>query len=47
MTVGAVAKRLAAVLRVANSLPARNKYWYGLQIVVPSLVVYLGELICL
>ena len=37
--VGAVAKRWTAVLLVAGSIPARNKYLYGLQVVVPGMAV--------
>ena len=38
--IGAVIKRLTAVLRVAGSIPARNKYLHGLQVVVSGLAVY-------
>ena len=38
-TVGAVAERPTAALRVAGSIPAQNKDWYGLQVVVPGLAV--------
>ena len=45
-TVGAVAKWSAAALRAAGSIPARNKYLYGLQIVVRDLAVCVCEFIC-
>ena len=38
-TVGALVERPTAALRYAGSIPARNKYLYGLQVVVPGLAV--------
>ena len=38
-TVGTVAERPTAVLRVAGFSPARNKFLYGLHVVVPGLAV--------
>ena len=35
----AVVKRPTVALCVAGSIPARDKYLYGLQVVVPGLVV--------
>lgn len=35
-TVGAVAECLTAALRIVGSFPARNKYLYGQQVVVPG-----------
>ena len=34
-------------LRVVGSIPARNKYWYGLQIVVSGLAVCVSDFKCL
>ena len=45
-TVGAVGERTTAVLRVAGSIPARNKYSYDLQIVVSGLAVCVCDFIC-
>ena len=38
-TVGAEVNRPTAALRVAGSIPVRNKYLYGLWIAVPGLAV--------
>ena len=38
-TVGTVVEQPTAALRVAGSIPARNKYLYGLQVVVSRLPV--------
>ena len=38
-TVGVVVEQSTAALRVAGSIPARNKHLYALQIVVPGLAV--------
>ena len=35
--------RLAAVLRVVGSIPAWNKYLYGLQIIVADLAVFVKK----
>ena len=40
MTVDSVAERVTVALRVGGSIPTRNKYLYGLQVVVPGLAVY-------
>ena len=45
-TDGAVAKRSTAALHVAGSIPTRNKYLYGLQIVVPGLGVCVRVFLC-
>ena len=42
-TVRVVAEGLAAVLHITGLIPARNKYLYDLQIVVPGLVICVGE----
>ena len=42
-----MAERLTAALCVAGSIPARNKYLYGLQVVVPGLAVCVCEFECL
>ena len=39
VTVGAMVERLTVALCVAGSIPARNKYLYGLNVVVPGLAV--------
>ena len=41
-----MAERFVAVLRVAGSISARNKYLYGLQVVVLGLFVYVIFYIC-
>ena len=41
-TVGAAVKRSSSTLRGAGSIPALNKYLYGLQVVVP----FLGICVC-
>ena len=38
-TVGAVVERPTAALRVEGSIPARTKYLYGVQVVVPGLAI--------
>ena len=42
-TIGAVLVRPTATLRVADSIPARNKYLYGLHAVVPGLAIYVCD----
>ena len=42
-TVGAVAQRLSAALRVPGLISRRNKYLYSLQVVVPGLAVCVRE----
>ena len=46
-TDGAVAERSTDALRVVGSIFARNKYLYGLQVVVPSLAVCVCDFLCL
>ena len=40
VTVAAIVGRLTMALRVTGSIALQNKYLYGLQVVVPDLVVY-------
>ena len=42
-TAGAVVKWSSAPLRVAGLIPAKNKYLYGLQVVVPGLVLFVVD----
>ena len=42
-TVGALVERPTVALRVAGSISARNKYLYGLQVVVPGLALCVCE----
>ena len=42
-TIGAKVERPTVALRVASSIPGRNKYLYCLQVVVPGLVVYVSN----
>ena len=46
-TVSALAERSTAALRVAGSIPARNKYVYDLQVDVPGLAVCVCDFLCL
>ena len=46
-TVGALVERSSAALRVAGSIPTRNKYLYDLQIVVPGLADCVCGFLCL
>ena len=45
-TVGIVVERCTAALSVSSWIPARNKYLYDLQIVVPSRAVCICEFKC-
>ena len=40
--VGAVVECSTAALRVAGSIPARNKYLYDVHVVIPSLARYVS-----
>ena len=46
-TVGAVAERATAALRVTGSIPAWNKYFYDLHLIVPGVTVCVPEFKCL
>lgn len=43
----AVVVRSTTVSRIASSTPARNKYFYNLEVVVPGLSVCVCEFTCL
>ena len=46
-TIGTVAESWTAALRVAGSIPAQNKYFYGLQVVAPGLAICVRDFLCL
>ena len=46
-TVGVMAERLTAALRIVGSIPARNTYCYGLHVVIPGVFVCAYDFLCL